>query len=126
MQQRHNKKNRTEPTPGISEQLRSWRVHKGLRQGELEERAGLSHNAVSRIENGKVSPKLETVERLAVSLGIGIEQLQFKIPPKGSNSHVLDADVQNLVKRLENITLNQRRGLIKTFSEILDLLEGGP
>lgn len=56
-------------------------MHSGLSQSEIERRAGLAHNAISRIETGEVAPRLATLESVADALGISIEQLQFRLPP---------------------------------------------
>lgn len=64
----------------ISARMRAWRCSQGLSQAEVERRAGLAHNAISRIETGEVEPKLATLERIADSMGISIEQLQFRYP----------------------------------------------
>src|SRR5262245_16971327 len=69
-----------ETNDSVGQQMRTWRNHSGLTQSQSEERAGLAHNAVSRIENLEVSPRLETVESLASAMSISVEQLQFGRP----------------------------------------------
>ena len=115
---------RNELLPSISEQVKAWRVHFALNQGELEERAGLSHNAVSRIETEKVRPRLETIESIANALGISVEQLQFKRPSSQAGESNSDFDVTELVKRLNSVTTDKRLRLLRTFMELLDLVDG--
>ncbi len=67
-------------TDELGARVRAWRVDRGLSQSEIERRAGLAHNAISRIETGEVAPRLATLERIADVLGISIEQLQFRLP----------------------------------------------
>jgi transcriptional regulator with XRE-family HTH domain len=122
MTQRRKKK--VDPLPKIAEQVRTWRVHSGLNQGELEERAGLAHNAVSRIETEKVCPRLETIEAIAIAIGISVEQLQFKRPPDSVVGSIDELDCDNLVKRLNSIAPDKRLRLLKTFMELLDLSDG--
>jgi transcriptional regulator with XRE-family HTH domain len=53
--------------------LRELREAAGLTQGELAERAGLSIAGVTQLEQGRRKPAWETVQKLAIALGIGIE-----------------------------------------------------
>src|ERR1700693_1448293 len=76
----------SEENAGVGERIRIWRNHFGLTQIQLEERAGLAHNAVSRIEKQEVSPRLETVENLASAMGLSVEQLQFGRPKSETTS----------------------------------------
>ena len=39
---------------------------------QLEARTGISKSEINAIENGQVSPRLDTMERLAVGLGVAI------------------------------------------------------
>ncbi|WP_037571933.1 helix-turn-helix domain-containing protein [Phaeacidiphilus oryzae] len=41
----------------------------GMTQAQLADGAGITQAALSRIENGKTSPRLSTVERIAHALG---------------------------------------------------------
>jgi transcriptional regulator with XRE-family HTH domain len=103
-------------------QLRVWRTHVGLKQGDLEQKAGLSHNSVSRIETGVVSPRLDTLERLAEALGISVEQLQFKSPPmviRESSSTDMDA----LMRRVMDLPETKRTRLLEALNTLVDLAD---
>lgn len=104
------------------QQLRAWRTHLGLKQGDLEQKAGLSHNSVSRIETGTVSPRLETLERLAEALGISVEQMQFKSPPAVVRE-TPDRDVETLMSRLASLPEGKRTRLIEALQTLVDLAD---
>ena len=73
----------------VRQRVRALRVERGLTQEELCERAGISVDAVSRIEGGSRVPTLETLERLAHALGVGVADLVRSAPaarPKGSTT----------------------------------------
>ena len=55
--------------------IRIWRKEKKMSQEELAEKAGLTSSCISKIECGKVVPKLDTVEQIANALGIALHQL---------------------------------------------------
>ena len=64
---------------GLGKTLRQWRRSAGLRQVELAERAGISLETLSRIENGHRNPSLPTLQALLRALegrkrGTGVDE----------------------------------------------------
>jgi len=59
----------------IGARLRQLREQKEMRLGDIENRTGLPISAISRIENGRTIPSLETVERFAAVLEVPFYQL---------------------------------------------------
>lgn len=59
----------------IGDQLRAARLWANLTQEQLADRAGLEKKALSRIENGHVSPRLDTLWHLAHALNIPVADL---------------------------------------------------
>jgi transcriptional regulator with XRE-family HTH domain len=117
---------RREANAGVGEQIRIWRNHFRLTQIELEERAGLAHNAVSRIENQDVSPRLETVESLAIALGLSVERLQFSRPKFGAvlkRRRVDPGDPASIIQRLTSLSAEKSVRAIEVIHRILDLME---
>jgi transcriptional regulator with XRE-family HTH domain len=106
----------------VGNQLRLWRNYFGKKQTELEQLAGLAHNAVSRIEKGEVSPKLETLERLAGALQISVEELQFRIPPSRAKE-TRDDSLEGLISRLESLPVEQRKKMVVAVNSLIDLME---
>lgn len=107
----------------LSERLRLWRLHLGLAQAEVERRAGLAHNALSRIETGAVVPKLETLERIAAALDLSIEQLQFRLPPKRASlgeSTASDRDVQQLNDLIARLPPVRREKLVALLTSMVE------
>ncbi len=110
----------------LGSRVRGWRIHFNLTQGELEARAGLAHNAVSRIEKEEVSPRLETVEKLGSAMGISIEQLQFGNPQRavtGDSGQDADAALNRLIKRIKRLPKKDVIRAIGAIDGILDLME---
>ena len=114
--------------PDLGNQVRKWRLAKKMTQAELEDRAGLSHNAVSRIECSSVSPKMETLDRISKSLDISIEQLQFQIPPtmvaENQRDYEADKQIQKLISALGKIPEPQRGELLSTFLKLIQIASG--
>ena len=111
--------------PTLSDQVRIWRIHRGLTQSELERRAGLSHNTVSRIERGEVSPRLDTVESLAEAMDLSVEELSFRQPSMRVQEDPSDSkgDFERLKERLDRLPEGKRRNLMRVLSELLDMAE---
>jgi transcriptional regulator with XRE-family HTH domain len=56
----------------IGQQVRDLRVMSGLSQEQLALRSGVSEISISKIETGKVRPRLSTVRKLADGLGVAL------------------------------------------------------
>lgn len=55
--------------------LSLWRQRKGLTQIQLSDKSGIDSNMISRYERGTATPTLETVKRLALGLGVTVDEL---------------------------------------------------
>ena len=54
--------------------IRTFRLHKGLSQGDIEKRTGLLRSYQSRVENGRTTPSLDTLTKLATGMEIPLAQ----------------------------------------------------
>lgn len=106
----------------LSEQVRLWRNAMNLSQGEIESKAGLAHNALSRIENGLVtSPRLETLQKIADVMGIHVEQLMNARPPisKKRQAKVIAPEVQELAAQISNLPVHKQSAVVEAVKQIL-------
>ena len=55
--------------------LRHWREKRGLSVRQLAERASVSYVTVVKIENGRMSPTVALLEKLARALAISVREL---------------------------------------------------
>ena len=62
----------------VGEKLRRLREHEALTQRELADRAGLTVNAISRIERGETNARLSTMRKLAEALGVHPSEITGK------------------------------------------------
>ena len=71
----------------IGETIRSYRLQKGMSQGDIEKRTGLLRCYLSRVENGHTVPAIETLEKLARALEVPLYQLFYdgEEPPQLPN-----------------------------------------
>jgi transcriptional regulator with XRE-family HTH domain len=68
----------------IGSRVRELREEQGLTITDLANRAGLTRNAVSRIELGHRTPGVATADKIARALGVGPGEL-FELPLAGAS-----------------------------------------
>ena len=61
---------RQEILPALGEKIRFIRKEKGIRIKQLSTRSGLTESSISMIENGKISPSVTTLSKIAMALGV--------------------------------------------------------
>jgi transcriptional regulator with XRE-family HTH domain len=72
---KHGRRRRRQAAHGgidVGMRLRSLRSDQGLSLRVLAEMSGLAVNTLSLIENGKVSPSVSTLQRVAITMGVPI------------------------------------------------------
>jgi transcriptional regulator with XRE-family HTH domain len=78
----------------VGKRLRHFRELKGLSQSKIEERTGLVRSYISRVENGHISPSVETLEKFARALDMPLYQLLYEgeKPPKSLKTQAQEID----------------------------------
>jgi XRE family transcriptional regulator, fatty acid utilization regulator len=59
----------------IGRRLRALRTDAGMTQLELQDATGVAASEISKIENGKVDPRVGTLRRIAAGLGVSARDL---------------------------------------------------
>ncbi len=63
-------------TTTIAKNIRKYRKEKGLSQDKLARLADIAHATIIKIESGGIqSPTIDTVQKIAKALGVGLEDL---------------------------------------------------
>ena len=63
-------------TTTIAKNIKKYRKEKGLSQDKLARLADIAHATVIKIESGGIqSPTIDTVQKIAKALGVGLEDL---------------------------------------------------
>jgi transcriptional regulator with XRE-family HTH domain len=78
----------------VGKRLKHFRELKGLSQSKIEERTGLVRSYISRVENGHISPSVETLEKFARALDMPLYQLLYEgeKPPKSLKTQAQEID----------------------------------
>lgn len=62
----------------LGKRIRIVREQKGFSQGDIEKRCGLLRCYISRVENGRTVPSLETLEKFARALEVPLHELFYE------------------------------------------------
>jgi HTH-type transcriptional regulator / antitoxin HipB len=75
---------RTQRAAELGERIRALREAGGISQAELARRIGSTQPSIARLEAGRVSPTLETLDRVAAALGA---ELVVALEPARQHQH---------------------------------------
>jgi transcriptional regulator with XRE-family HTH domain len=104
----------------LGRRIKAWRDLRGLTQADAERRGGLAHNALSRIETGTVSPKLATLERIAMALDLSVEELHLKMPPPQHAGASCEADIHRLKHLIGDLPPERQAGVIEAMCRLIE------
>lgn len=97
----------------FNERLRTVRKENGLTQADLAERAGIAINSVRLYESGKITPKIDTMRKLADALGVPWY------------SFYSDSDDRNIEVKRKNVLKNgSYEDRIAAACEYIELMQG--
>jgi transcriptional regulator with XRE-family HTH domain len=65
----------------IGERIRGVRIANGLAQAECARNAGIDTSSLFRIEKGGQNLTVETLARVALSIGVGMDELLVGVDP---------------------------------------------
>ena len=72
-----------EPAPiNIGITIRSFRLQRGMSQGDIEKRTGLLRCYLSRVENGHTVPSLDTLQKIAGAMDMPLSHFFAEDPVK--------------------------------------------
>lgn len=56
--------------------IKAWRVHLGMTQKQVSAKAGITQAALSQMEKSEQKNRTATLEKLALAMGLSVEQLK--------------------------------------------------
>lgn len=89
-------------TAGVGARVRSLRMGRRMTQEDLAERSGLTSEAVTRVERGTRKPTLETLNKLARGLGVGVVDLLGGGVPEFTAPPPMSVHLRKIVSQLEH------------------------
>ena len=76
------------PAMNIGETIRTYRLQKGMSQGDIEKRTGLLRCYLSRVENGHTIPSLDTLSKIAGAMELPLGQFFADHFSNGNSKHL--------------------------------------
>ncbi|HEV2387570.1 MAG TPA: helix-turn-helix domain-containing protein [Candidatus Acidoferrales bacterium] len=110
-----------ETVENIGLRIRQLRETRGMTQSQLQARSGVSRSYLSRIESGQMTPSLGTLEKIAESLGVGLNR--FFIAATKSEALLEDPFIQGVRPFLRQLDFNQWQSVLKRLQAISEHLE---
>jgi transcriptional regulator with XRE-family HTH domain len=106
-----------EPAPiNIGVTIRTFRLQRGMSQGDIEKRTGLLRCYLSRVENGHTVPSLDTLQKIALSLDLPLSQFFAEDPVKDVEGVTLSQDEIHFLTQVQryssHLTESDRRLLL--------------
>lgn len=80
---------RPPPEPELGAAIAEARHAAGLSQAMVAKKTGLAVETLSRVERGKLIPGIDTLSRIAVALGVSLDELLGLKLPKAPKARVL-------------------------------------
>lgn len=93
--------------------LQTARARAGLTQRELADRAGKAQSVIARIESGKTSPRVDTLNHLLAAAGF---DLKAELTP----GHVEGSHMMDDISRILQLTPEQRLDELKNASRFFE------
>ena len=85
----------------LGERIRELRKARNISQLELAYDMEMSMNTISGIELGKISPKIETLRKIALKLDIEVSDL-FTFSPITIKDKILRKKVEDIILRIQD------------------------
>lgn len=98
----------------FSTQLKELRKERGLSQDELANAVGVHKSHISRYERGLAVPSLEVAQKIAMALGVSLNELAAQDVPLGH-----DAELNNLFKQAVDLDDFDKRVVKELLSAFL-------
>ena len=103
-------------------QLKALRISKDLSRAEIAERAGLTPNIVTNYEEGRVSMKIEVLEKIALALDVTIKDIipetEKKTKEEGCSPSIF-VDIRRMMHQAYSICYSK-----PTVDAVTNLLHG--
>ncbi len=95
---------------GFSERLRAARERRGLSQVRFAEMIGVLPRVYNRWEKGGVTPRFDTVAKMAEILAVSLDELAGKTPPS-NDVRVHDPRLHELYKEIDRLSPDDQHAL---------------
>ena len=102
----------------LGQRIKQLRKEAGWSQGELGERIGTDSQRVSRYENGRITPSVDALVRIAEALDVSVDYLLIDDAARRP-LHVADADLAARLADLAELSEDDRASLLHMLDALV-------
>ncbi|MGH3372692.1 MAG: helix-turn-helix domain-containing protein [Nocardioidaceae bacterium] len=102
----------------LGQRIKELRREAGWSQGELGERIGTDSQRVSRHENGRITPSVDALVRIAEALDVSVDYLLIEDSPRRP-LHAVDADLAARLADLAELSDDDRASLLHMLDALV-------
>jgi transcriptional regulator with XRE-family HTH domain len=95
----------------LGERIRTLRKEAGWSQAELGEKAGVDSQRISRYENGRITPSLDAIVRIAEAFNVSIDHLLVDDVPRRP-LHAVEHNLGNRLAALDELSEEDMASLL--------------
>ncbi len=107
------------PAPmALGEHIRALRKEAGWSQAELGEKVGVDSQRISRYENGRITPSLDAIVRIAEAFNVSIDHLLIDNVPRRA-LHVVEHNLGNRLAALDEINEEDLASLLHMLDALV-------
>ncbi len=106
------------PPMALGERIKALRKEAGLSQGALGERIGSDSQRVSRYENGRITPSVDAVVRIAEAFNVSIDYLLVEDAPRRP-LHVADLGLVSRLADIAELSAEDRSSLLHMLDALV-------
>ena len=99
--------------------LASIRKEKGLTQEDLVQKSGVAISQIRRYETDKSSPTLDVIMKLAVTLGVSIDELAFDKGHGIAENKIMDRELLEKFEIISNMKADAREIVKKILEGVI-------
>ncbi|MEE9910553.1 MAG: helix-turn-helix domain-containing protein [Deltaproteobacteria bacterium] len=101
----------------LGRRIRSLRTEKGWTQQELGNQADVNYKFIGEIERGQQNPTLRVLEKIAIALGIELQQL-FQLEAVMTDRKEIEDRIKQILKKMPDQELGRIHLMLRSLYPI--------
>ena len=103
----------------LGDKIRNLRKKKGLSQGELADKIGISGNHLSRLERGHYQPSADVLKKVAGVLEVSTDYILSESNSDSPEVQIQDASLAERVRMLDQLDDEDKTAIIRVIDSML-------
>jgi transcriptional regulator with XRE-family HTH domain len=108
----------SKPAPFFGQRMAAFRIAKGLSQGELADKLGMTRDLVTYYERAAKNPSLETVKKIADFFGVTVGEM-LNDTARGAKKPGPPSKIHQLTERIAKLPPTEQKLMVKMIEGAL-------